>query len=130
MPNFPVSVIYDISEEVFSRWLEDFDVLSAALSVVPGEPPILRPGRHISGPLDEAEEGTPALAGPITQPNVLPGLVDLVVEAMVDGKTQASGVVDLFHLGEEVRPMAVPAFVSRPLILSLSQEEPGVDQLM
>ena len=130
MPNFPVSVIYDIFEVVFSRRLEDFDVLSAALSVVPGEPPILRPGRHISGPLDEAEEGTPALAGPITQPNVLPGLVDLVVEAMVDGKTQASGVVDLFHLGEEVRPMAVPAFVSRPLILSLSQEEPGVDQLM
>ena len=130
MPNFPASVIYDIFEVVFSRRLEDFDVLSAALSVVPGEPPILRPGRHISGPLDEAEEGTPALAGPITQPNVLPGLVDLVAEAMVDGKTQASGVVDLFHLGEEVRPMAVPAFVSRPLILSLSQEEPGVDQLM
>ena len=128
MPNFPASVIYDIFEVVFSRRLEDFDVLSAALSVVPGEPPILRPGRHISGPLDEAEEGTPALAGPITQPNVLPGLVDLVAEAMVDGKTQASGVVDLFHLGEEVRPMAVPAYVSRPLILS--QEEPGVDQLM
>ena len=125
MPNFRKNVNSDSFEVVIFWRLEDFDVLSAALGAVPGEPPILRPGRHISGPLDEAEEGTPALAGPITQPNVLPGLVDLVVEAVVDGKTQASGVVDLFHLGDEVRPMAVPADVSRPPILR--QEEPGVD---
>ena len=123
MPKFPESVISDSFEVVIFCRLEDFDVLSAARGVMPGEPPILRPGWHISGPLDEAEEG--ALAGPITQPNMLPGLVDLVAEAVVDGKTQASGVVDLFHLGVEVRPMAVPADVSRPPILR--QEEPSVD---
>ena len=125
MPNFPESVISDSFEVVIFWRLEDFYVLSAALDVVPGEPPILQPGRHISSPLDEAAERHPALAGSITQPNVLPGLVDLVAEAVVDGKTQACGVVDLFHLGDEVRPMAVPADVSRPPILR--EEEPGVD---
>ena len=84
---------------------------------MPGEPPILRPGWHISGPLDDAKEGLLALTGPVTQPDVLPGLVDFVPEAVIDGKTQASSIIDLLHLGEEVRPMAVPADISRLPIL-------------
>ena len=108
--------------------LEDFDVPAAALGVMPGEPPILRPGWHISGPLNDAEEGLLVRAGPVTQPDVLPGLVDLVSKAVIDGKTQSSSIIDLFHLGEEVRPVAIPADVPRFPILR--QEEPGVDQFM
>ena len=108
--------------------LEDFDVPAAALGVMPGEPPILRPGWHIPSPLDNAKEGLLALTGPITQPDVLPCLIDLVPKAVIDGKTQASSIIYLIHLSQEVWPMAVPADISRLPILR--QEEPGVDQLM
>ena len=59
---------------------------------------------------------------------MLPCQINFVLEVVIDGEMQASSFIDFFHLGDEVRPMAISTNVSRLLILR--QEQPSVNQLV